>query len=226
MQVSMAKILDLLIRYKYIFLLFALLQHLFMGIFMKDLPVYTNYIWAINILIVGIASIGVFIEKRRKTKILTYIIFLLGVISPLSVRLFTDMDNYLYFTSILYCLFFLIIFWEVLRFLIRPSYINSDIIFASACGYLLLLEVSVYLLYFNNYHYPNAFRGIAGDSTAEIYIDLVYFCSIILTSIGFGDIVPNLPHTKLLVALIGIAGQFYSVVLVGILISKFTSESK
>lgn len=56
-------------------------------------------------------------------------------------------------------------------------------------------------------------------------MDLVYFSSITLTSIGFGDITPSSYHTKLITAFFGIAGQFYVVVLVGILISKFSSKS-
>lgn len=57
-------------------------------------------------------------------------------------------------------------------------------------------------------------------------MDLVYFCSITLTTIGYGDITPNAYYTKLATSLIGIAGQFYSVVLLGILISKFTSREE
>jgi len=45
------------------------------------------------------------------------------------------------------------------------------------------------------------------------------------TSIGFGDITPNSHVTKLLTSFLGVTGQFYSVVLVGILITKFTSSN-
>lgn len=71
----------------------------------------------------------------------------------------------------------------------------------------------------------DSFKGIDYSSPAHVFIDLVYFCSITLTTIGFGDITPSAPHTKLASSLFGVAGQFYSVVLVGILISKFTSKS-
>jgi hypothetical protein len=62
------------------------------------------------------------------------------------------------------------------------------------------------------------------SSPSAVYMDLVYFCSITMTSIGFGDILPNNHVTKLITSLFGIIGQFYSVVLVGILISKFTAS--
>ena len=96
---------------------------------------------------------------------------------------------------------------------------------ASACGYFLLIEISTFLLQFFVVQNPNSFKGIDSSMSAKTYIDLVYFSSITLTSIGFGDITPNTHYTKLITAFFGIAGQFYSVVLVGILISKFTSNN-
>ncbi|NBV14140.1 MAG: two pore domain potassium channel family protein, partial [Sphingobacteriia bacterium] len=40
---------------KYEILLIALLQHLFIGVLLNDLPLYTKVIWPINMLILGIA---------------------------------------------------------------------------------------------------------------------------------------------------------------------------
>jgi len=72
----------------------------------------------------------------------------------------------------------------------------------------------------------NCFKGIEAGKPAEHFIDLVYFSSITLTTIGYGDITPNAHVTKLLAAFFGIIGQFYFVVLVGILISKFNQRVK
>ena len=128
------------------------------------------------------------------------------------------------FLNIAYVIFFLFIFWEVLKYLVKPSYINTDIISASACGYFLLIEISTFLLQFFVYQNPQSFKGLDFSNPANTYMDLVYFCSITLTSIGFGDITPNTHYTKLIASFFGIIGQFYSVVLVGILISKFTAK--
>jgi hypothetical protein len=109
--------------------------------------------------------------------------------------------------------------------LVKPSYINVDIISASACGYFLLIEICTFLLQLFVYQNNKSFIGIDMANSATIFMDLVYFSSILLTSIGFGDITPNMYHTKLIASFFGIVGQFYSVVLVGILISKFTSNN-
>ena len=218
-------ILSFLHKYKYELLLAALIQHLFIGIILRDLPLYTKVIWPINMLILGIASVGVFIEKGHLKNLIQKVLFLLVVALPIGLTFWGNNPTYFLFLNIAYVLFFLLIFWEVLKYLIKPSYINTDIISASACGYFLLIEISTFLLQYFVYQNPQSFKGIDMSNPALTYTDLVYFSSITLTSIGFGDITPNSHYTKLITSFFGIAGQFYSVVLVGILISKFSSKS-
>lgn len=221
----MKGIMNFMHKRKYELLLAALIQHLFIGIFLNDLAFYTKVIWPINMLILGVASIGVFIEKGHWKNLIQKILFLLVLALPIGLTFWGDNPYYFIFLNICYVVFFLFIFLEVLKYLIKPSYINADIISASACGYFLLIEISTFLLQYFVYQNPQSFKGIDFTSPANTYIDLVYFSSITLTSIGFGDITPNAHHTKLITSFFGIVGQFYSVVLVGILISKFTSNN-
>jgi hypothetical protein len=221
----MERLLTNLHKRKYELLLVALIQHLFIGVFLRDLPFYTKVIWPINMLILGTASVGVFIEKSRWKNLIQKILFLLVLALPIGLTFWGNSRNYFTFLNIGYVIFFLFIFWEVLKYLIKPSYINTDIISASACGYFLLIEICTFLLQFFVYKNSLSFKGIDLSSSAATYMDLVYFSSITLTSIGFGDITPNTHYTKLITSFFGIVGQFYSVVLVGILISKFTSNN-
>lgn len=221
----MKGIMNFMHKRKYELLLAALIQHLFIGIFLNDLAFYTKVIWPINMLILGVASIGVFIEKGHWKNLIQKILFLLVLALPIGLTFWGDNPYYFIFLNICYVVFFLFIFLEVLKYLIKPSYINADIISASACGYFLLIEISTFLLQYFIYQNPQSFKGIDFTSPANTYIDLVYFSSITLTSIGFGDITPNAHHTKLITSFFGIVGQFYLVVLVGILISKFTSNN-
>lgn len=211
---------------KYELLLFALVQHLFVGIVLRDMEFYVKVIWPINMIIVGIASIGVFIEKGRFKKIIKNTLFLLVFLMPLSLSFIKNSPQFMSTISAVYVLFFLFIFLEIIRFLLKPSYINTDIISASACGYFLLIEVHVFLMQIFFYNNSHCIKGLDMSSTSAVYMDLVYFCSITITSIGFGDILPNSHVTKLVTALFGIVGQFYTVVLVGILISKFSSKNE
>jgi len=221
----MDRIYKFLYKRKYELLLIALIQHLFTGIILRDLPFYTRFIWLVNMIVVGVASIGLFFEKGQWKNSVRKILFVIVLALPIGLTVFGDKSIYLSLLNIAYAIFFLFIFWEVLRFLVRPSYINSDVISASACGYLLLIEICTFLLQYFVYQNKESFKGLDYSNTASTFIDLVYFSSVTLTSIGYGDITPSEHHTKLITALFGIAGQFYTVVLVGIIISKFSSKS-
>ncbi len=210
---------------KYELLLFALVQHLFVGIFLTDLDFYTRIVWPINMLILGLGSIFMFTGKHSWRHWFRNLHFIVVLFLPIGIPFFKDVPWYFTFLNINYVLFFAFLFTELLKFLLKPGYINTDIISASVCGYFLLIEISVFLLQTFEYYNPLSFKGIDTSSPASIFTDLVYFCSITFTSIGFGDITPNHHITKLVTAFIGIAGQFYTVVLVGILISKFSSKN-
>ena len=215
-------------NYKYEILLFALIQHLFFGIFLTDMGFYTKVIWPVNMLILGVSSAGIFIEKDKWKQIIKAILSIGAVTFPLCVPLFGSNPIFMTALNLSLAVFYLFIFIEVLRFLMKPSYINLDIITASACGYFLLIEISVFVFQIFYYENPNSFKGINTEfsvaNSANVFMDLVYYCTITLTSIGFGDITPNSHVTKLLTSFLGVTGQFYSVVLVGILISKFSSK--
>lgn len=210
---------------KYEVLLVALIQHLFIGVFVEDTEFYTKILWPINILIVGLASVGLFVKEGRWKRAVRNILFVVVLGLPIALPFFGRIPYFMLSLNIAYVLFFSYIFKEVVAFLIKPGYINSDLITASACGYFLLLEISVFLMQVFLYEDFSTITGIDGSSKAAVFMDLVYFNSITLTSIGFGDIAPKAHYLKLITAFIGIVGQFYSVVLVGILISKFSSKS-
>lgn len=213
-------------RYKYEILLIALLAHLYIGIILSDLPFYTGVIWPVNMLVLGVASIGVFVEKGRAKNILKNSLLALVIILPISIPFVGHLQYFMTILSAMYCLFFGFILIEILRYLVRPNYIDTDIISASSCGFFLLIEMATFLFQALYYLDNTAIKNIDATQAATIYMDLVYFSSITVTTIGFGDIVPNSHGTKLIVALLGVASQFYTVVLIGILISKFVSQQE
>lgn len=96
---------------KYELLLLALLQHLFIGIFLHDYPFYTKVIWPINMLIVGIASVGVFEENNRRKNAIRNFLFLLVLGFPLVLPFARDVQLFMQVLNIAYVLFFSFIFF-------------------------------------------------------------------------------------------------------------------
>lgn len=210
-------------RRKYEFLLAALLQHLFAPVFLADLDVYTRFSWPLNMLLLGLFSVGIFAGRSRASRVFKNVMSLVVVAFPVLWGLVTPTPAVMVALSLSYVAFFLVILIQVMRHLLRPSYINADLVSAAVCGLLLLLETSIFLMEALYYAIPASFHGTDTTSPTTVYLDLVYFCSIVITSIGFGDITPAHHITKLATSAVGIAGHMYSVVLVGILISKYTS---
>jgi hypothetical protein len=222
----MHKINDFLYINKYEILLIGLIQHLFIGVLFPDLSGNLKIVWILNVIFLGFTTIGIFIQKgKRKNQIRNVLLFLVVLIT-LGIPFTHKPSVFFTIVNFVYIVFFTFIFWEVLKFLISPSYINKDVISAAACGYFLLIEISVFIMQAHFYQNPNSFKGIDTSSPYKSFVDLVYFSCITFSSIGFGDITPNTQQTKLFTSLLGIIGQFYSVVLVGILISKFSSHKK
>ncbi len=215
-----------LAKRKYELLLAALIQHLFSGIYINNFSFYTEILWPINMVLLGIASIGVFLKKGNFKNTIRNILFFLVVAFPVCIPFFGGNKNYMVALNITFVLFYILIFWEIFQFLIRPGYINADIISACACGYLLLIEIGTFTMQIFHRIDTNSFKGINTNNPANTFMDFVYFITMTITSIGFGDITPNTHHTKLMTSLFGITGQFYSVVLVGIIISKFSSKDQ
>ncbi len=191
---------------KYELLLIALVQHLFIGIIVNDMPFYTKVLWPVNMIILGLASIGVFIEKGKFKNAIKNFLTLVVIAFPILLPFFKDVPEFMSMLNLSYVLFFSFIFLEVFQFLLKPNYIDKDLISAAACGLLLLIETFVFLFQIWVYSDPNSFKGIDYTSPAHTFIDLVYYCSITMTTIGYGDITPNAHYTKLAASLIGIAG--------------------
>lgn len=209
---------------KYEILLLALIIHLYLGVFFVNLGTYILYYWPLTTVFLGLASVGVFIEKGPWKIFIKNILLILVIILPVTHSFLKDHSVFMQVLSLCYVAFFALIMWEVIKFLLKPSYVNTDIIFAAGCGYFLLIEISAFLLQFMFYNQPGSLANLDTDKLANTHIDLIYFASIIQTTIGFGDITPTFHTTKLAISFLGVMSQFYNVVLVGILISKFSSK--
>ena len=210
-------------QYRYELLLLTLIFHLYIGIFVFDLTFYQSYLWPLNMILLGVASIGIFYKADRKRKNLKNVLTFLVIAMPLALSNIAFIPHLMTIISAVYTVFFIFILIEVLRFLFRPDYSNVDVVSAAACGFFLLIEIATFLLQAIFYEDKTSLLHVSTLHNSATFMDLVYFSSITVTTIGFGDITPATHNTKLVVSLIGVLSQLYTVLLVGILISKFSS---
>jgi uncharacterized membrane protein len=68
---------------------------------------------------------------------------------------------------------------------------------------------------------PDSFQSMQHNSKwFLLFPDFVYFSFVTMTTLGFGDISPNLPVARFLVYLEAIVGQFYLAILVASLVGS------
>ncbi|MDG1913330.1 MAG: ion channel [Crocinitomix sp.] len=97
--------------------------------------------------------------------------------------------------------------------------VSSAMISAVFTGIILLCLIAGLYFMLIELVSPNSFSNLASPS--EQYNNLSY-CSFITTlTIGYGDILPLTLHAKKATMLIGLVGNFYSVIVTGIIIGKY-----
>lgn len=211
-------------RYRYEFLLAALLLLIFDKIFFPDNDVYLKFIWPVNMVLISIASFGIFTEHARSVKILRNILGLISILMPFGFLLFSDQFWFIQLLTLFFIIYYCFIFAVVMFQITMTKEVRINVVIGSFCGYMLLSMIALFTYILVEYNFPNSFHGISYGKPSVIYNELSYFSFITLTSIGFGDIYPITDMSRLIVAFFGMAGQFYMVAVVGIIISKFTSK--
>lgn len=213
-----------ILLFRFEFLLFSLLMFIFNKIFFFSVIFYTTYVWSVNMLLLGLVSMGIFHEREGVLKWLKNVLFTIVAIVPLFYS-FVFSNPYLRFIALAtYLCFYFIIFTEVMRQIIKHTEVTESIIMGSLSGFLLIIIIATFSFLLIDFIDSNSFNNISGNSIPERYHQFTYFSTITLTTIGYGDIAPVTDNARLLAAFWGVIGQFYMVAVVGIIISKFTSK--
>jgi hypothetical protein len=118
---------------------------------------------------------------------------------------------------LLFIILLLAIFILLARWLIRAVHINSEVLCAAICGYLLLgmLWTGLYaavenMRLFN--HHPDAFVSTIKSRLG--ISDLLYFSYATLTTTGYGDIIPRGAEVRMLAVLEAMVGVFYNTIVI------------
>ena len=134
----------------------------------------------------------------------------------------------LYLSKGLNVIFFLIIVISLVRQIAIAKQVTSKIIFESIAVYLLVgLIYSIFIGLIFQYD-PTAFSGLPLNtyhSSQGINISSsLYYVYVTLASLGYGDIVPLKPYTRSFATFIAISGQFYTTIIVAMLVGKYASQ--
>jgi voltage-gated potassium channel len=120
----------------------------------------------------------------------------------------------------------------ILRHLFHTRKVDSDVICASICAYLLIGVLWAFLYSLVELLGPGSFQDSVDRSIKhELTFSgrnsgrVLYFSFVTLSTLGYGDIVPRSPVAQTLAAVEAITGQLYLAVLVARLVGMHTAHT-
>ncbi|MFL0770402.1 MAG: potassium channel family protein [Prochlorococcus sp.] len=180
-------------------------------------------------------------NKRRKPTLSDRVYKLLVIVALISLWIWLLTPIQLIYSGIPLALSWsVLVGWSVLRLLKQlntEDKVNCSVLMGASAGYLLigltagLVMSAVETIQpgsFQPLQLPSGFGGVsdlsvisAGETSAEIN----YFAFVCLTTVGFGDITPQLPIARMLSVATSIIGTLYLAVVMGVLIGRLTNQS-
>lgn len=110
----------------------------------------------------------------------------------------------------------------------RSKIVDAKVITESIVGYLMLgvafgLLIALVVYFDNNaFSFPASSFPVSKDSPG--ISSYIYASIVTLSTLGYGDIIPNTPLARSLATFITISGQFYMAIIVALLIGKFSAN--
>ena len=127
-----------------------------------------------------------------------------------------------FLTSVMVFIAFVI--WQLFRFILRAPRVDAEVLCAGISTYLLLglLWGFAYMLVANTIPKAFIFDGQIEAATDMTTFTGVYFSFITLTTVGFGDIVPNCQVARMLAAMEAMTGTLFVAILISRLVSLYS----
>lgn len=127
--------------------------------------------------------------------------------------------NIMGFTSL--SLFLFLITVSLIVHVAASKDVNANIIFSAINGYLLIGIIGGISLLTIDSFTNNAILNNVGSNSLGDYI---YFSYVTLTTLGYGDVTPQVSGSRVVAMLLAIAGQLYIAILIAMLVGKYLSR--
>jgi hypothetical protein len=114
---------------------------------------------------------------------------------------------------------------QLLQYVLRPDAITADKLYGAVAVYLMLGITWAFGYGVLQYFHPGAFT-LGGTVQALEFPELIYFSFVVLTSTGFGDILPAVTQARFLVILEVMTGVMYVAILIARLTGVYPGAGK
>jgi voltage-gated potassium channel len=211
-------------RYSAVELLVALGLLFLATPFIEDLP-GGDRIEAVLVTVVMISAVLV-VGGRRRTLIVALVLVAPALVGKWINHLRPDLMPPAVFLAGA-VVFFGFVVAQLLRFVLRASRVDTNVLCAGIAGFLMvgLLWTSLYVLVARLD--PGAFSLPAGSAKATLDgFNAFYFSFVTLCTVGFGDITPVSKFARMLAVTEAISGLFYMAVLISRLVAVHSATQQ
>lgn len=192
-----------------------LLIFTFILIFMIPFFPAVSHAYLNSILFSIIFFLAIFcLDKKRKIMIW---IATIAFITQWVGEIFT-MDVLSYISFITNVFFFIIIVIRLIIQVAASKEASPDVILESINGYLLMGLMFTTLVTILHLYNPMAFGFQEGVKTN--FQEMIYYTYVTMSTLGYGDISPQVPLAKSLSILISVSGQLYIAIIIALLVGK------
>jgi hypothetical protein len=119
-------------------------------------------------------------------------------------------------------------FAVILAFIFQSHRVTVDTIFAAVMNYLLLAFIYAQFYQFLMFLEPRSFKlpALVSPGSFKVFqMDMLYYSLVTITTLGYGDIVPQMGVARMTAVVEAVTGQLYVALLVAWLMGMFISQS-
>lgn len=211
--------------YRYEIFFFSLLLVLFGSLFFP-FGIYSNFMEPIIFLLNVLAGVQLMANHRRLFIICQGIFFLVLATSILE-RIFPETLGGDISSKIKLAIYFFFYSMVTVQLILQVWYakeVNSRAMMALMGGYICLGLVGFFIFTTIEFFQPGSIGGV--ESSERLADDMMYFSYITLLTVGYGDFSPISPIAQRASIFLGLLGQFYLVIIMAVVLEKFTSNRK
>jgi hypothetical protein len=102
----------------------------------------------------------------------------------------------------------------LLLYVFQPEVMTADKLYGAAAAYLLIGVVWAYFYALIDFYYPGSFSTMTTRGGTDTVVDFLYFSFTVLTSTGFGDVVPVSRQARAICVVEQIVGGLFVAILI------------
>jgi hypothetical protein len=172
----------------------------------------------LTILVAAVAAVG----RSRAIAIFSLLLLAATAVSEM-LALVWDEARFLPLSWNLSAVLYFLTICYLLSYVLRPSVLDTDKLFGAAAIYLMMGVFWGYIYTVIEYFLPGAF-SLAGRDVALAPIHLLYYSFTVLTTVGFGDVVPVFAPARSATMVQEVSGVLYIAILIARLTGAYPSD--